>query len=98
MATKQQYVDQGIDIRYQTQVASINTASKTVTTSTGIVERYDALVIATGFTYADPEVPGGDLGTLLRQEHSPGHGVGQDPRHGQERRSWTSPPRWAPRW
>src|SRR5258705_3720897 len=61
MATKQQYVDQGIDIRYQTQVASINTASKTVTTSTGIVERYDALVIATGFTYADPEVPGGDL-------------------------------------
>ena len=61
MATKQQYVDQGIDIRYQTRVASINTAAKTVTTSTGIVERYDALVIATGFNYADPEVPGSDL-------------------------------------
>ncbi len=61
MATKQQYVDQGIDIRYETQVASIDTKAKTVTTSTGTVERYDAVVVATGFTYADPQVPGGGL-------------------------------------
>jgi Uncharacterized NAD(FAD)-dependent dehydrogenases len=64
MATKQQYVDQGIDIRYETTVTRIDVDAKTVTTSDGTVERYDALVLATGFTYADPQVPGSDLDGL----------------------------------
>jgi len=64
LASKQQYTDQGIDIRYQTKVASVDTKAKTVTLSTGEVEHYDSLVLATGFNYADPKVPGGDLGGL----------------------------------
>lgn len=64
MATKQQYVDQGIDIRYETVVTAIDVDARTVTTADGTVERYDALVLATGFDYADPKVPGGDLGGI----------------------------------
>lgn len=64
MATKQQYLDQGIDIRYETRVAGLDPKAHTVTTSDGKTERYDSLVLATGFTYADPGVPGGDLGGL----------------------------------
>ena len=64
LASKQQYVDQGIDVRYQTTVAAVDTNAKTVTLTDGVVERYDALVLATGFNYADPKVPGGDLGGL----------------------------------
>ncbi|WP_326644161.1 FAD-dependent oxidoreductase [Streptosporangium sp. NBC_01755] len=64
MATKQHYVEQGIDIRYETTVAGIDVKAKTVTTTDGTVERYDSLVLATGFTYADPGVPGGDLGGI----------------------------------
>ncbi|TQS19074.1 FAD-dependent oxidoreductase [Microbispora hainanensis] len=64
MATKQHYIDQGIDIRYETTVASIDVKAKTVTAADGTVERYDSLVLATGFTYADPGVPGGDLGNI----------------------------------
>ena len=64
MATKQHYIDQGIDIRYETVVSSIDATAKTVTTTDGVVEKYDSLVIATGFNYADPSVPGSDLGGL----------------------------------
>jgi NADH oxidase (H2O2-forming) len=64
MTTKQHYVDQGIDIRYETAVTSIDVKAKTVTAADGTVERYDSLVLATGFTYADPGVPGGDLGNI----------------------------------
>jgi NADH oxidase (H2O2-forming) len=64
MATKQHYVEQGIDIRYETTVASIDVKAKSVTTTDGTVERYDSLVLATGFTYADPGVPGGELGGI----------------------------------
>ena len=64
LASKQTYVDQGIDIHYETPVTSIDTTAKTLTLSTGETDRYDALVLATGFNYADPKVPGGDLGGL----------------------------------
>lgn len=64
LASKQTYIDQGIDVHYETKVASVDTTAKTVTLSTGEVERYDSLVLATGFNYADPKVPGGDLGGL----------------------------------
>jgi len=64
LATKQAYVDQGLDIRYETSVASFDPTAKTVTTGDGKTEPYDSLVLATGFNYADPGVPGGDLGGI----------------------------------
>lgn len=64
LASKEHYVEQGIDIRYETRVTGIDTAAKTVTLADGSSERYDALVVATGFDYADPGVPGTDLSGL----------------------------------
>jgi NADH oxidase (H2O2-forming) len=58
MATKQHYVDQGLDIRYQTTVTAVDTKAKTVTLGTGEVLGYDSLVLATGFDYAPTGVPG----------------------------------------
>jgi NADH oxidase (H2O2-forming) len=60
MATKQQYVDQGIDIHYQKTVDSIDTKAKSIMVD-GKPVRYDKLVLATGWWYAKPGVPGGDL-------------------------------------
>ncbi len=64
LASKEHYTEQGIDIRYETRVTAIDTDAKTVTIEGGGTERYDALVIATGFDYADPGVPGTDLDGL----------------------------------
>src|SRR5262249_19895715 len=58
MATKQHYIDQGLDIRYQTTVTQVDTKARTVTLDTGETLPYDSLVLATGFEYADPGVPG----------------------------------------
>jgi NADH oxidase (H2O2-forming) len=58
LATKQQYIDQGLDIRYQTTVTKVDTRARTVTLDTGETLPYDSLVLATGFEYADPGVPG----------------------------------------
>ena len=64
LATKEQYVEQGIDIRYETKVESINVAAKKVVVEgTGDVP-YDRLILATGWDYADPGVPGTDLDGL----------------------------------
>ena len=64
LQSKEFYVKAGIDIRYQTRVTSIDTARKTVSIEGAGNESYDRLVIATGFNYADPGVPGGQLGNL----------------------------------
>lgn len=64
LATKQQYIDQGLDIQYETTVASIDVDAKTVTLTDGTTESYDSLVLATGFDYRDPDVPGTDLNGL----------------------------------
>ncbi|MEO6821749.1 MAG: FAD-dependent oxidoreductase [Candidatus Nanopelagicales bacterium] len=60
MATKQQYVDQGIEIHYETTVSAIDTKARTLTVD-GRTEHYDRLVLATGWWYDAPQVPGGDL-------------------------------------
>src|SRR3954452_18334824 len=57
LASKQTYIDQGIDVHYETTVGSIDAKGKTITLSTGEVVPYDSLVLATGFNYADPKVP-----------------------------------------
>jgi NADH oxidase (H2O2-forming) len=64
LAGKQAYVDAGIDIRYETEVTGIDTDARTVTVAGEGTVRYDRLVIATGFDYADPGVPGTDLSGL----------------------------------
>ncbi|SHL04014.1 NADH oxidase (H2O2-forming) [Pseudonocardia thermophila] len=61
LAGKQAYVDAGIDIHYETKVTAIDTAAHTVTVEGEGTVRYDSLVIGTGWNYADPGVPGGDL-------------------------------------
>jgi NADH oxidase (H2O2-forming) len=64
LATKEQYVQQGIDIRYETKVESIDVKAKKVTVAgTGDVS-YDRLILGTGWDYADPGVPGTDLDGL----------------------------------
>lgn len=64
LATKQHYVDQGLDVHYETTVSSIDVEAKTVTLEDGKVDKYDQLIIATGFNYAVPDVQGTDLGGL----------------------------------
>ncbi len=64
LATKEDYVKAGIDIHYETTVTSIDVAAKTVQVEGEGTVAWDRLVIASGFTYADPGVPGGDLDGL----------------------------------
>ena len=64
LAGKQAYVDAGIDVRYETEVTAIDTAARTVTITGEGAVRYDELIIATGWNYADPGVPGGELSGL----------------------------------
>jgi NADH oxidase (H2O2-forming) len=61
LAGKQAYVDAGIDVHYETRVSAVDTAAKTVTVEGEGVVGYDNLIIGTGWNYADPGVPGGDL-------------------------------------
>src|SRR3954454_9602819 len=61
LGTKQQYAEQGIDIRYQTAVRAIDPRGKNVRVGNGPPVPYDALVVATGWDYGKPEVPGADL-------------------------------------
>ena len=68
MATKQMYVDQGIDIRYETAVTAIDPKAKTVTVG-GRAERYDRLVVATGWDYARPQVPGASLSGIYEMKN-----------------------------
>ena len=60
LATKEAYVQAGIDIRYETKVASVDLGRKVLDVA-GQDISWDGLVLATGFQYADPGVPGGDL-------------------------------------
>ncbi|MDP9073320.1 MAG: FAD-dependent oxidoreductase [Actinomycetota bacterium] len=64
LATKQQYVDNGIDIRYETRVESIDVKARTVIVAGVGQVSYDRLILGTGWDYADPGVPGSDLGGL----------------------------------
>src|SRR5262245_14194403 len=68
LADKQAYVDAGIDIHYQTRVTSVDLDRRTVHVEGPDGEigdiPYDRLIVATGFDYADPGVPGSDLAGL----------------------------------
>jgi NADH oxidase (H2O2-forming) len=64
LATKEQYVAAGIDVHYETTVESIDTRSKTIKVSGEGEVSYDKLVLATGWNYDTPNVPGADLGGI----------------------------------
>ena len=57
LATKEAYVEQGIDIRYETRVASLDLEAGTVEVEGQGDVGYDRLILATGFDYADPACP-----------------------------------------
>jgi NADH oxidase (H2O2-forming) len=60
LGSKQQYADQGIDIRYNTHVDAYDLGGKNVTVA-GQRIPFDALVVASGWNYRKPEVPGNEL-------------------------------------
>jgi NADH oxidase (H2O2-forming) len=64
LADKQTYVDAGIDIRYETTVSSFDPVAKTVRVEGEGDVPYDSLIVATGFDYKDPRVPGSDSAGL----------------------------------
>ncbi len=64
LAQKETYVQAGIDVHYQTRVNSIDLKRQVIDVVGEGDVRWDRLVIATGFDYADPGVPGGHLAGL----------------------------------
>jgi NADH oxidase (H2O2-forming) len=64
LATREAYAGQGIDIHYETRVTGFSTERKAVAVAGEDEVGYDKLIVATGFDYADPGVPGTDLGGL----------------------------------
>jgi len=64
LAGKEAYVEAGIDIHYETKVTALDLARRQVTVDGEGEVGWDRLVIATGFDYADPGVPGSDLSGL----------------------------------
>jgi len=55
------YESAGIDVRYETTVTALDLHAREVVVEGGERVGYDRLVVATGFEYADPGVPGADL-------------------------------------
>ncbi|CAN5182014.1 FAD-dependent oxidoreductase [soil metagenome] len=58
---KQFYRDQDIDIRYETVVTKIDLDRREVRLHSGDAVGFDRLVVATGFEYKAPDVPGNHL-------------------------------------
>ncbi|HEY9482820.1 MAG TPA: FAD-dependent oxidoreductase, partial [Micromonosporaceae bacterium] len=61
---KQYYEEQGYEIHYETMVSAIDPAHHTVTVPGQADVRFDRLILATGFQYERPDIPGADLGGL----------------------------------
>jgi len=64
LAGKEAYVQAGIDIHYERKVTGLDLARRQVTVEGDGEVGWDRLVIATGFDYADPGVPGSALSGL----------------------------------
>jgi NADH oxidase (H2O2-forming) len=61
LAAKEAYVQAGIDIHYCTRVAGIDVRRKVATVEGEGEVPWDRLVLASGFEYADPGIPGTHL-------------------------------------
>lgn len=64
LSTRDAYVQAGIDVHYNSNVTAVDVKRKVVSVVGEGEISWDVLVLATGFNYADPGVPGGDLGGL----------------------------------
>ena len=68
LADKEAYVQAGIDVHYETRVTAVDLDGQSVQVQEKAGRRseiqYDRLVLATGFDYANPGVPGIDLAGL----------------------------------
>ena len=69
LATKEQYVATGIDVRYETTVESIDPKARTLRVAGEGEVSYDRLVVATGWNYAKVDVPGADLGDIYEVKY-----------------------------
>ena len=63
LSTVQRYVEDGLDMRMETAVTDIDLARGTVT-ARNAHEGFDKLIIATGFLWEQPDVPGANLAGL----------------------------------
>jgi NADH oxidase (H2O2-forming) len=61
LATKQQYVEQGIDVHYETTVEAIDTKRHTLRVRGEGDVGYDRLIIATGWNYENLSIAGSNL-------------------------------------
>ena len=61
LATKEQYVNTGIDVHYETTVEAIDPKSRTLRIAGEGETSYDRLIIGAGWNYAKVDVPGADL-------------------------------------
>jgi NADH oxidase (H2O2-forming) len=61
LAGKEAYVEAGIDIHYSTRVTGLDLARRVVMVAGEGEVSFDRLILATGFDYADPGVPGSHL-------------------------------------
>ncbi|MCI0528026.1 MAG: FAD-dependent oxidoreductase, partial [Nitrospira sp.] len=60
LQTSEHYAEIGIDLRLQTTVTGIDINNRTVNVSSDVL-KWDRLIIATGFEYENPDIPGSDL-------------------------------------
>src|SRR3989304_5176101 len=60
LQTSEHYAEIGIDLRFRTTVTGINLNKRTVNVDSQVFE-WDRLIIATGFEYEKPNIPGIDL-------------------------------------
>jgi NADH oxidase (H2O2-forming) len=63
LQTRQHYIEMGIDLRLETRVTRIDLRGRRVYVNTQPCE-WDRLIIATGFEYERPDLPGSDLNGL----------------------------------
>jgi NADH oxidase (H2O2-forming) len=62
LQTKEFYAEEyGLDVRYETRVRELDLRRRCVTLEGGEEVPYDRLILATGFEYAPPGVPGSNL-------------------------------------
>jgi len=64
LQSKQYYEEAGLDIHYETRVTRIDPGGREITVEGQGRVAFDRLIVATGFEYEDPAVPGTDLGGL----------------------------------
>jgi NADH oxidase (H2O2-forming) len=69
LASKQFYREQDIDVRYETSVRGIDLQRRQVAVAGAAPVSFDRLVLATGFRYVSPEVPGAELPGLHRPKN-----------------------------